>query len=183
MLCTNGLHQLNPGSAWRAPNGARCHECHLAMQARYEKSTKGKRRKQRYERSEKGKATHHRYNMTPRGRAVQRVRQRSRRINPNLHFDMTDPIDRELARRIREGGLRYDAGLIEDMALAPDAWPQNHLPLEVRDPRRAAEQPAHSRRATRKTERPKTEPEETHFADRFGGDEQTAMRWLLGHDG
>lgn len=59
---------------------------------------------------------------------------------------MTDPIDRELAQRMLEGGLEYDADLLEMMRLAPHAFYVRDLPLEVR------ERPASSKRQAAKRE-------------------------------
>jgi hypothetical protein len=48
MKCRNGLHELDPADPWRASNGARCRECYLAAQDRYNESRKGVARSCRY---------------------------------------------------------------------------------------------------------------------------------------
>jgi hypothetical protein len=39
--CKNGLHEIDPNDPWRSSNGARCRECYLARNARYNNSLKG----------------------------------------------------------------------------------------------------------------------------------------------
>jgi hypothetical protein len=45
-VCRNGLHEIDPADSWRASNGARCHECYLARNARYDQSEKGRGKRQ-----------------------------------------------------------------------------------------------------------------------------------------
>lgn len=49
MKCANGLHEIDPASTWRSSNGARCRECYIATQDRYNESEKGRDRWLRYE--------------------------------------------------------------------------------------------------------------------------------------
>jgi hypothetical protein len=46
MKCKNGLHDLEPADTWRSSNGARCRECYLARNARYDRSEKGRAKRQ-----------------------------------------------------------------------------------------------------------------------------------------
>jgi hypothetical protein len=46
--CANGLHEIDPADTWRAPNRARCRECYLTTQLRYNLSDKGRARYWRY---------------------------------------------------------------------------------------------------------------------------------------
>jgi hypothetical protein len=41
MRCRNGLHEIDPDDEWRGPNGARCRECYIETQDRYNASDKG----------------------------------------------------------------------------------------------------------------------------------------------
>jgi hypothetical protein len=57
MICRNGLHELDPADSWRSSNGARCRECYIGVQDRYNESHKGQERRWRYEDSQRGRLT------------------------------------------------------------------------------------------------------------------------------
>jgi hypothetical protein len=46
--CRNGLHEIDPADPWRSSNGARCRECYLDTQQRYNDSDPGVTRCRRY---------------------------------------------------------------------------------------------------------------------------------------